>query len=637
MLQHCKKYAMAGLSFLVIGATLFSLQLFNASKASAATSIVISPGQQYQTLQGWGTSLAWWANIIGGWSDSQRTSLADALYDPNKGIGLNVVRYNFGADGPGNVCHNQMGEGRNVPSFEPTQGNFDWTQDANQLWFAQAAQARGANVFEGFVNSPPAWMLNNSCTAGGPNGAENLNSAHYNDYANYIATIDQHFHDSFGITLQTVDPFNEPSGTYWNSTGTQEGMYVSTSTQNTIIPLLATALNQNGASAYTQISAPDDFSVGNSVNAYNSYSSSTKADLAQWNTHTYAGSDSDRNTAYASIGQTDNKRLWMSEWGAYSQGSDINAALALSNEVLDDEQHLHPSAWVAWQAVNEGGAGANGQDVWGLALRDGNNNISYPARYYAMGNYSKFVRPGSIMIGNNDASTFTALNPGSNSLTIVATNNSSSDSSVSYDLSAFTSVGSSATPYQTTASENLQQLSALSISNNTLSTTLPAQSITTFVIPNTTYNGGTGGGGGTTATYKLVNRNSGKVADVNLASTDDGAPIIQFHDNGGANQHWNMVSVGNGYYKFVNVGSGKVLEVSGQSTADGGGVDQYTDNGGTNQQWSLVDVGGGYDEIVNRNSGKVLDVNGQSTSDGATIQQWSYWGGANQQWQLVQV
>ena len=57
-----------------------------------------------------------------------------------------------------------------MPSFEPTQGSYVWTNDTNQLWFAQAAQARGADVFEGFVNSAPAWMLDNSCTAGGASG-----------------------------------------------------------------------------------------------------------------------------------------------------------------------------------------------------------------------------------------------------------------------------------------------------------------------------------------------------------------------------------------------------------------------------------------------------------------------------------
>jgi len=39
----------------------------------------------------------------------------------------------------------------------------------------------------------------------------------------------------------------------------------------------------------------------------------------------------------------------------------------------------------------------------------------------------------------------------------------------------------SLTPYQTTASANVAQLSAVSVSGNTFTATLPAQSITTYV------------------------------------------------------------------------------------------------------------------------------------------------------------
>jgi O-glycosyl hydrolase len=625
---------MQGLSLvsaLCLLAAFCMLQGTRAPVAYASYTATIDPSQQYQTIQGWGTSMAWWANIIGGWSNSQRTALADALYNPTTGIGLNVVRYNFGADGPGNVCEGQMKEGRNVPSFEPTQGNYVWTNDANQLWFAQAAQARGADVFEGFVNSPPAWMLNNSCTAGGSGGSENLSSSHYADFASYIATIAKHFHDSFGITLQTVEPFNEPSGTWWTSTGTQEGMYVSHSTQNAIIPLLASALSQNGASAYTSISAPDDNTVTESNSDYASYASATKADLAQWNTHTYGGSDSDRVAGYTNIGQIDHKRVWMSEWGKGAQGSQIAAALTLSREILDDEQHLHPTAWVAWQAVNE--AGDTPDSMWGLAYRDSNNNISYPTRYYAMGNYSKFVREGSTMLGNSDANTFSAYNASTHTLTLVTTNSTTSSTTITYDLSRFTSVGSSATPYQTTASANLQQLSAVGISNKSFSTSLPAQSITTFVIPNVTYTGATGGIG--SGYYELVNRNSHMLLDVNGASTSAGTKVIQWTGNGGANQQWSFVPVSGGYYNIVNRNSGLLLDVNGASTSAGASVIQWTSNGGANQQWSLVSLGNGYYNVVNRNSGLLLDVNGASTSAGASVIQWTSNGGANQQWSLI--
>jgi O-glycosyl hydrolase len=486
MLYRCKRQLISGFAVLVTLTTLITMNLGNPSVTMAATqTITITPTQQYQAIQGWGSSLAWWATIIGGWSSSQKTSLANALFDPNLGIGLNVLRYNFGADGPGNTCHNQMQPGGNIPSFEPTKGNYVWTNDANQLSIALAAKARGANIFEGFANSAPAWMLDNSCTAGGPGGVDNLSAAHNTDFANYLAAIDKHFHDSFGITMQTIDAFNEPNQSWWKSTGNQEGMAVTTAHQNTIIPLLKTALQQNGASAYTAISSPDDTSVSSSMSAFNGYSAATKADVAQWNTHTYVATDAQRQSAYTTIGQADHKQLWMSEWndGARgNQGSQINAALLLSSHILDDEQNLHPTAWVIWQAVNQLGESINGDQ--GLAYQGPNKTITYPTRYYAMGNYSKYIRQGYQMIGDSDANSFTAYDASTHSLVIVTTNSSASAATVKYNLGNFSSVGGTATPHQTSATENLKQLGNVGIASKAFSTTLPAKSITTFVIPN---------------------------------------------------------------------------------------------------------------------------------------------------------
>ena len=53
----------------------------------------------------------------------------------------------------------------------------------------------------------------------------------------------------------------------------------------------------------------------------------------------------------------------------------------------------------------------------------------------------------------------------------------------------------------------------------------------------------------TTASYVLVNRNSGKALDVYNLSTADGAPIKQWSRNDGAQQQWQFLDAGNGYYR----------------------------------------------------------------------------------------
>ncbi|MFI9816354.1 RICIN domain-containing protein [Saccharothrix variisporea] len=141
----------------------------------------------------------------------------------------------------------------------------------------------------------------------------------------------------------------------------------------------------------------------------------------------------------------------------------------------------------------------------------------------------------------------------------------------------------------------------------------------------------------TTATYVLVNRNSGKALDLYNSATNDGARITQWTRSDGANQQWQFVDSGGGYYRIKSKLSGKVLDVNGASTADGAAVIQWSDHNGTNQQFRLADSDGGYVRLINRNSNKAVEVQGASTADGANVVQYSDWGGANQQWQLVKL
>lgn len=55
--------------------------------------------QSYDHFEGWGTSLAWWANDLGLWKDQAKVSeVMDLVFDPEKGLGLNIVRYNIGGE-----------------------------------------------------------------------------------------------------------------------------------------------------------------------------------------------------------------------------------------------------------------------------------------------------------------------------------------------------------------------------------------------------------------------------------------------------------------------------------------------------------------------------------------------------------
>ncbi len=134
--------------------------------------------------------------------------------------------------------------------------------------------------------------------------------------------------------------------------------------------------------------------------------------------------------------------------------------------------------------------------------------------------------------------------------------------------------------------------------------------------------------------FKFVNQNSGKVIDVENASTADGANVIQWTDSGSNSQRWQFQYDGAGYFRFRNINSGKILDVSSGSTSNGGNIIQWTDNGGDNQKWRIIDKGNGYYKLKNKKSGLLVDVSNASASDGGNIVQWADNGGTNQAWSI---
>ena len=148
---------------------------------------------------------------------------------------------------------------------------------------------------------------------------------------------------------------------------------------------------------------------------------------------------------------------------------------------------------------------------------------------------------------------------------------------------------------------------------------------------------GSGACNGFTGYYKIVNRNSGKNLDVQSDSTADLATIVQYTDNGQADQQWSFQDAGGGYCKIVNRNSGKLINIPGPTTTSNTQLIQYLDDGNSNSQWALNAVGGGYYTIASRYDNQNVDVGGGSTADNAAVIQWPNNGGYNQEWYFVAV
>jgi hypothetical protein len=144
--------------------------------------------------------------------------------------------------------------------------------------------------------------------------------------------------------------------------------------------------------------------------------------------------------------------------------------------------------------------------------------------------------------------------------------------------------------------------------------------------------------------YAVINRNSGKAMEVVLASTNNGANILQRTVNSNAtNQQWDVTPVSNriggdfSYFSFKAVHSGKVPDVLNFSLDNGGNIVQYDDTKNVNQQWFLEYAEDGWFYIRNRHSALCMEVANASTSEGANIQQGTKTNGTHQQWRLVPI
>ncbi|WP_330327698.1 RICIN domain-containing protein [Streptomyces pseudovenezuelae] len=136
-----------------------------------------------------------------------------------------------------------------------------------------------------------------------------------------------------------------------------------------------------------------------------------------------------------------------------------------------------------------------------------------------------------------------------------------------------------------------------------------------------------------TTYYTIKNVNSGQVADVYQASTDNSAHVVQWPSNSGTNQQWNIVQVTGQLYKIVNRNSGKALDINASTHSRGAALQQYTYNGGNNQLWYFEPTTGGY-VIRNFESRQALEVGGNSTTNGAAIDQWMALNQSNQAWTI---
>lgn len=478
-----------------------------APKVDNTIAVHVPDMQNMRPFEGWGTALCWWANRLG-YSDTLAQQSADLFYG-DEGLRMNIMRYNIG--GGDDPTHNHITRtDSEVPGWlswneEKGQYVYDYEADHNQLnVLLRAVKAAGDDyAVEVFANSPPYFMTVSGCTGGAvdPNH-NNLREECYDDFARYLVHVTDYIQHQLGVKVTSLSPMNEPNTDYWRAySEKQEGChYDQGDTQSRMIIATAKAL-ANSKSQNVLIAVSDETSPAKQLKEYYAYSDEAKAALGRINTHTYI---EEAKAAMGELARREGINLWMSEVdGSGTEGArsgEMGAALWMGKKIISDLNALTPTAWVMWQAIDNhiSEAGYNGnkdygmvnlkEGYWGIAVADHDQEkIILTQKYYGMGQFTRYIRPGSYLIDCGDEA-LAAYDPKKKELVVVAVNTKASKKNVRVDLSAFAEKGTAVQTVRTSGStkrgEQWAQIKSPEVKNGGFEAELKAHSITTWIISN---------------------------------------------------------------------------------------------------------------------------------------------------------
>ena len=450
------------------------------------TVVNINAEKKLQPIEGWGSSLCWWAGQVGNWEESKVDSLIELITSPN-GLNMNIFRYNIGGgDDPAHADgHMVKGKGKRaeMEGFKASENApYNWKADeAQRIIMLKIKEKRPDAIFEAFSNSPPYWMTVSGCSAGNVDPKkDNLKPEFYDAFCDYLVDVCKHYKAEYGIEFKTLEPFNESTSGFWNYLGSQEGCHFDPETQIKIIRILFSKLQASGLN--TVISASDETNLASSIMVLKKYvqAGDIIGKIGQFNTHSYNGTNSERKELFELVNQT-GKEFWQSETGPMGlprQASGLENNLLLTDKMFDDLRIMKPQAWLDWQLMEEN------NDVWGLIKCNfKTEKYEIVKNLYVRMQISRFIKQGYTILETDNEKVLAAINPEKTELVIALNNSSSNEEKFTLNFDFNYKITNQAKIYRTSNKENCAQLSSVPVKNNQIEYAVPALSLTTFVVP----------------------------------------------------------------------------------------------------------------------------------------------------------
>jgi glucosylceramidase len=362
--------------------------------ATADVTITVDATTRYQAIVGFGADLTDSSSYVMSThlSPSALHDLLVKLFDPAGGVGLGFLRQPMGA------------------SDFSSAGNFSYDDTVNDTALAQFNIAQDLKATIPILKqalaidpglfimatpwSPPAWMkLNNSMNgSGGAPGNAGLSGSDYGPLAQYFVKLVQAY-AAQGITINAVTPQNEPLNGSANYPGMDFNQASETSfIGNNIGPAFAAAKLKTLIWAYDHNWDVESYPAG-------VMSDATAGPFSEGAAfHCYGGDPSAMTTFHSAF---PDKSVYMTECSGGTWQSD---PFANTIDLIIDSTNNWARAVALWNLALDENAGPQNHgcnNCRGVVTIDSQSGkVTYNVDYYALGHFSKFVRPGAVRIAS---------------------------------------------------------------------------------------------------------------------------------------------------------------------------------------------------------------------------------------------
>jgi O-glycosyl hydrolase len=419
--------------------------LFASFAWAQPVTFTIDLGNRAQTIDNIGASAAWFSEGIGkNWEAAKKERMAELLFSKAfdksgapLGIGLSAWRFNIGGgteeQGDSSGIRNPV---KRVACFLSPDGTYDWSKQPGYMWFVRKAAGYGVENLIAFSNTPPVQFTKNGLGFRLEKDFQtNLREDKYADYATFLATFIQHF-DKEGIYFNYISPVNEPQWDWSNKFGqmSQEGSPWSNKDIYKIAVHLDSALSSKKLTAKILIPEAGTLNalyggdghasrqVQNFYTPGGDYYLGKLQHLARVIAgHSYFTDNGDTNivTVRKKLKDTAahyNVPYWQSEYsllgngykeGAKGRISAMDCSLFLAKMIYNDFAVANATAWQLWNSWEPSATDFDTRYCL-LALKTNAANtagdFSITKNLWALGHYSRFVRPGMqrIVVGRSD-------------------------------------------------------------------------------------------------------------------------------------------------------------------------------------------------------------------------------------------